>query len=190
VKTINIPASVEFGAVAQKDARVLILGSLPSAVSLQRGEYYAHPRNAFWSIMGSLLGASRDLPYPVRLERLKECGVALWDVCASGRRKGSLDSNIADEVPNDFTTFLDRHSGIILICFNGGTARRIFERRVLPNLASSFAGIRYEQLASTSPAHAAIPFEEKLSRWRKVLESASVNVRWAKSAGRSPPSEP
>ncbi len=167
----NVSRSKCFAAVARRDARVLILGSLPGCVSLERGEYYAHPRNAFWDIMGNLFGASRDLPYALRLHRLKERGIALWDVCASGRRAGSLDGAIADEVTHDLDPFLKRHTCIKLICFNGSMAGRIFERRVLARAGARMDGIRREVLASTSPAHAAMTFEQKLKRWREVLES-------------------
>src|ERR1017187_7782411 len=87
----DIVKSKCFEPVAGADARVLILGSLPGKVSLERGEYYAQPYNAFWRIMGELVGASRDLPYQNRLELLKQHHIALWDVCAAGFRAGSLD---------------------------------------------------------------------------------------------------
>jgi hypoxanthine-DNA glycosylase len=151
---------------------VLILGSLPSTVSLERGQYYAHSRNAFWTIMGKLFGASRDLPYAARLLRLKECGIALWDVCASACRPGRLDSKISDAAVNDFNAFFSSHRGIKLICFNGAEAHKIFRRQILPGLAPEFAAIRREVLPSTSPAHAGMGLEEKIERWRDVLNSA------------------
>jgi len=150
---------------------VLILGSLPGQVSLRAGEYYAHPYNAFWRIMGSLFGAGREMPYILRLRRLNECGIALWDVCASAQRQGSLDSKLTKIVPSDFRTFFLNHSGINLICFNGSTSGHLYRRRVLPALPPRFAGIRREVLPSTSPAHAAMRWEQKLSRWREVLFS-------------------
>ena len=165
------PKSEGFGAVAGDDAKVLILGSLPGQESLKRGKYYAHPRNAFWPIMGKLFGASPDLPYPDRICRLIVSGIALWDVCASARRPGSLDSKISAVVPNDFSAFLSRHPHVKLICFNGTKAAKIYRRRVIPNLTPNFAEIRRELLPSTGPAYAAMPFEEKLKRWRDVLGS-------------------
>ena len=168
----NIPESAGFGAAARDDAQVLILGSLPGRESLQRGEYYAHPRNAFWPLMERLFGASPDQPYADRIRRLTESGIALWDVCASGCRPGSLDSEISAVIPNDLSTFLGSHSRVKLICFNGVEAAKIYRRRVLPDLAPHFAEIRREVLPSTSPAHAAMPFEEKLGRWREILDFA------------------
>lgn len=160
-----------FPPVARADARVLILGSLPGAVSLARREYYAQPRNAFWPIMAALLGASPELPYAQRLDRLVGSGIALWDVCASGFRPGSLDSAIARDsvVPNDFPRFFAEHRRIALIGFNGGTAAALFERTVVPALPEDVRAIRTARLPSTSPAHAGMPYAEKLRRWREAL---------------------
>lgn len=171
LESYTFPKSEGFGPVVRRDAQVLILGSLPGKVSLERGEYYAHPRNAFWTIMGILFGAPRRMPYATRLQRLQERRIALWDVCASARRPGSLDSELSDELPNDFDAFLGQHEDIVLIGFNGAKAGRIFHRRVLPGLAPRFAGIRRVVLPSTSPAHAAMSLEEKVERWREALDS-------------------
>ena len=143
----------------------------PARVSLERGEYYAQPRNAFWRIMGELAGASSDLPYGDRLRLLKENGIALWDVCAAGERSGSIDSAIqlSTVETNDISRFLRAHTDVGLICFNGKKAKEIYDRKVLQKPPTLFERIRYEVLPSTSPAHAAMSYEQKLSRWRSVL---------------------
>jgi hypoxanthine-DNA glycosylase len=182
--------SIGFGYVARADAGVLILGSLPGKVSLERGEYYAQPQNAFWRIMGELAGASPDLPYKDRLRLLKENGIALWDVCAAGHRPGSLDSAIrlATVETNDISGFLRNYTRIRLICFNGKKAQEIFDRKVRQDPPSIFARIRYEVLPSTSPAHAAMSYEQKLSRWRIVLGRGSAS-RWLRSCAMPTPLE-
>ena len=86
--------SVGFPPIADADARVLVLGSLPGRMSLEKQQYYAQPYNAFWKIMGQLFGAAPELPYERRLEELRKHGVAVWDVLAAGERSGSLDSAI------------------------------------------------------------------------------------------------
>jgi hypoxanthine-DNA glycosylase len=105
------------------------------------------------------------------LERLVQRKIALWDVCASAERVGSLDSSIlvASVVPNDFRVFLHAHGDIRLICFNGGGAERLFGRLVLPRLAASQARIPRVRLPSTSPAHAGMKGDEKLRLWRDAL---------------------
>ena len=157
-----ISRSEGFGPVSGPDARILILGSLPGAESLRRHEYYAHPRNAFWPIMGQLFGAAPDRPYQFRLHRLMSNRVALWDVCASAQRVGSSDSALAFVAANDFDAFLAEHLGIQLICFNGSKAGELFRRRVLPYLPQRLAEIPRVVLPSTSPVRAAMTFEEKL----------------------------
>jgi hypoxanthine-DNA glycosylase len=162
-----------FTPIADAHARVLILGSLPGQVSLRRRQYYAQPRNAFWKIMGRLFGAGPELPYAERVQRLVQNRIALWDVCAAAQRPGSLDAAIvrASVVPNDLAAFIDSHPDIGLICYNGGKAAELYRRLVLPGLPASGRTLRYATLPSTSPAHAAMPFEEKLTRWAAVLQN-------------------
>jgi hypoxanthine-DNA glycosylase len=161
---------VSFDAVESADARVLILGTLPSVKSLERGEYYAHPRNCFWWIMGKLVGASPELAYENRLLHLRNSGIALWDVCRSAERTGSSDAKIRMESveANDFISFLGSHPRIELICFNGQPAERLFRRKVLPQL-TEVRPIPQQVLDSTSPACARITREEKLARWREAI---------------------
>jgi hypoxanthine-DNA glycosylase len=151
---------------------VLILGTLPGQASLREHQYYAHPHNQFWRIMGEFFGASRDLPYRDRLRCLKANRVALWDVVASAHRPGSLDGNIRGEtvVLSDLAPFLKSHRRIALICFNGGTAAQLYRRLVLPGLPERAKAIRRETLPSTSPAHAAMSLAEKMKRWSVILE--------------------
>ena len=162
-----------FPPIADLHARVLILGSLPGQVSLQRQQYYAQPQNAFWKIMGHLFDAGPEWPYAERAQRLIQNGVALWDVCASAQRPGSLDAAIVHSsvVPNELATFIESHPDVGLIGFNGGKAADLYRRLVLPGLPASVRAIRYATLPSTSPAHAAMPFEEKLTRWAAILQN-------------------
>ena len=113
-----------FAPIARADARVLILGSMPGAASLAAGEYYAHPRNAFWSIIEAVWDIPRSLPYTERARSVQARGLAIWDVVARCRRPTSLDADIdrASVVVNDFAGFLGRHPGIRQIAFNGAGA--------------------------------------------------------------------
>ena len=167
----RVALSVGFPPIAAPNARILVLGSLPGVKSLAMQEYYAQPYNAFWRIMGALVGAGRELPYAARLERLCAHGIAVWDVLAAGEREGSLDAAIVSNsvVVNDFNSFFERHRRIRLICFNGNTAAALFRRKVLPSLAPEWAAIERQALPSTSPAYASLRFEQKLARWSAVL---------------------
>jgi double-stranded uracil-DNA glycosylase len=162
-----------FDPIANGAAKVLILGTLPGQASLQKSEYYAQPRNVFWRIMGDLFGASPQSPYAERTSRLVAAGVALWDVCHSANRPGSLDASIREDVPNDLAGFLRSHRQLRLICFNGAKAADIYRRKVI--LPEDLSGITNEEvLPSTSPAYAAMPYEEKLARWTVVRKRCEV----------------
>jgi hypoxanthine-DNA glycosylase len=155
--------------IVGRDARVLILGSMPGVASLAAGRYYAHPRNAFWPIMGAVLGFPASQPYADRVVALQEAGVAVWDVLKTCVRPGSLDTAIerSSEVANDISGLLECHPGIRCIAFNGGAAEAAFCRH-MPALAD--AGLHLLRLPSTSPANASWPFERKLAAWSAVFE--------------------
>ena len=157
-----------FDPISHRSARLLILGSMPGVKSLAARQYYAHPRNAFWPIMGELYGFSADLPYARRAAALKKSGVALWDVLSACERPGSLDSAIARGscIANDLPAFFQRHPNIRVVGFNGGEAERIFKRTTLPRLDAG--RLTFVRLPSTSPAHT-LPLATKTALWRKLL---------------------
>lgn len=159
-----------FPAIADANANTLILGSMPSEVSLQRQQYYGHPRNAFWRIMQALYGIPSELPYAQRTRLLKQQRLALWDVMKACRRQGSLDSNIADDsiVINDFALFLSQHRHIERLFFNGARAEKEYLRQVLPTLPVELARIPRVRLPSTSPAMAMLSFEQKVQQWSRI----------------------
>lgn len=155
-----------FAPLATPAARILILGSMPGQASLSAGQYYAHPHNAFWRIMGELVGAGPDKPYAERVAILGAHGVAVWDVLQSCVRPGSLDADIRDEAPNDFAGFFARVPKLTHIGLNGGKAASSFKRHAAGHCP---AGVAVTVLPSTSPAHAARSFAEKLALWRAAL---------------------
>ncbi|MGD9409207.1 MAG: DNA-deoxyinosine glycosylase [Thiohalocapsa sp.] len=167
-----LPIRRAFPPVLGEAPRLLILGSMPSEASLAAQQYYGHPRNAFWPIMLQLLGLPVEMSYAGRTRALREQRIALWDVIAACARPGSLDADIRPETVqvNDFAGLLAAHPSIRCIAFNGGTAEREFRRRVLPTLDEPHAGIERLRLPSTSPAHAGMRFEAKLTAWRVILE--------------------
>ncbi len=150
---------------------MLILGSLPSLKSIQFGQYYGHPQNAFWKIMGDVVGAGPELTYEHRTAALVSRHIAVWDVLASSERPGSMDSAIVSDTAsaNDFSGFLGQHRGIKLVCFNGQTAAKYFNRLVSSDTERDFAGIAFEILPSTSPAYAAMNYGDKLKSWSAIM---------------------
>lgn len=152
-----------FAPVVDDATRVLILGSLPGEASLAARRYYAHPQNRFWHLTGAIVGA--DLPalaYPDRLACLKMYGLGLWDVVASGKRRGSLDAALREVEGNDLAALVARLPGLRTIGFNGATAARIGRRLLDPDTSARLTLI---DLPSTSPAYAAMPLAEKRARW-------------------------
>lgn len=144
------------------DRRVLriVLGSFPSEASLAAGQYYAHPRNQFWRLLGELFGEPlHEAPYERRLERLLVHRVGLWDVLDACDREGSLDSAITNPRANAFARLERLAPQLVDIAFNGGTAGRF-----APVFAA--AGYATTVLPSSSPAHAGRTYEQKLALWR------------------------
>ena len=163
---------------------------MPGAISLRQGRYYAHPRNAFWPIAAEILGFDPALDYALRLERLTQAGVALWDVLQGCEREGSLDADIRNAVPNDFAGFLRAHPRLRRVCLNGGKAASLFRRQVLPSLPAALADpLVCLDLPSTSPAHAAISYEQKLAAWRsgEPARRAGLSPARCLSGRRMPP---
>jgi hypoxanthine-DNA glycosylase len=163
-----------FAPVAAPDARVLVLGSAPSVISLQRGEYFGNPRNAFWPIMAELLGCPAGEDYAARTRMLLQARIAVWDVLAHAQRPGSLDASIVTGTAevNDFAAFFADHPAVRAVFFNGRAARTFWDRRVagVQELPSS---LTLTTLPSTSPAHASLSRGGKAAAWRHVVEAAA-----------------
>jgi hypoxanthine-DNA glycosylase len=154
-----------FAPVINAHTKILILGSLPGDASLEQGQYYAHPQNKFWKLVGDTIGtelAGRD--YPTRLSLLLEHRIGLWDVIATAHRAGSLDSEIRQHTQNDLLALISSLPELNTIAFNGGTAARIG----LKTLGEQVADFRVLLLPSSSPAYAALSYEKKLSSWRAL----------------------
>jgi hypoxanthine-DNA glycosylase len=150
--------------VIAPDTRILILGSFPGAASLAAQQYYAHPRNQFWKLVGALIGEDLyALPYAERLPRLLAHRFGLWDVLAACEREGSLDSSIRKPAANDLERLRHLCPALETVGFNGQASGKF-----APQFAQQ--GYRTVVLPSSSPAHMALTFEQKLSVWRRLVE--------------------
>lgn len=165
-----------FPPIADHSVQVLILGSMPGVLSLKANQYYAHPRNAFWVIMGNLYNFDAYCSYESRVNNLKKSHVALWDVLHSCVRPGSLDSSIKNDsrICNDFKSFFSQYTNIRLIAFNGTEAEKSFNKYVLPGL--NLFNLRFIRLPSSSPAHTKT-LEYKIEAWRKALLIANTKYK-------------
>ncbi len=163
-----------FPPIVTPASTVLILGSMPGSLSLRRQQYYAHPRNDFWRLMRDLVGVPADAPYDERIDHLKKSGIALWDSLKYCERpRGSLDAAIVagTEEPNDFAALLEANPAIRAIGFNGKKAEQVFRQQVLSALPEMIVSwLVLIGLPSTSPANAGFTYEQKLARWRVIVD--------------------
>jgi hypoxanthine-DNA glycosylase len=162
-----------FPPVTDERTRILILGSLPGEESLRQQQYYAHPQNRFWELVGGAIGTDlRAIAYEERLQALLDHRIGLWDVIADAHRSGSLDSAIRAERANNLVALARSLPALAAIAFNGRKSA-VTGRRQIEEIANDFKLI---DLPSSSPAYAAMPFSEKLSRWAVIGSIAASPV--------------
>ncbi len=149
--------------IVSKTSKLLILGSLPGEMSLQKQEYYAHPQNSFWRLMSQLFGENPPLDYDGKIGLLLRHDIALWDVVGQAEREGSLDSNIKHPVPNEIGVLVQNYPSIKKIILNGQKAALLY-KKFFGDL-----GIKSIQVPSTSPARANLTFEQKLAEWQEAF---------------------
>jgi hypoxanthine-DNA glycosylase len=149
-----------FAPVTRPDTRLLVLGSLPGAMSLAQARYYANPRNQFWRLIGAAIERDVEaLAYEARLAALLDAGVGLWDTVAAATRAGSLDSDIRLHAASDLSAIAATLPALRAMAFNGGKSAKIGRRQL------GDTGLALVDLPSSSPAHASLSFERKRTAW-------------------------
>jgi TDG/mug DNA glycosylase family protein len=155
------------GPVVDKQTRVLILGSMPGLMSIKERQYYANPRNRFWTMIYAAFDAGRPAAdYQERLSFLLERRIGLWDVAESCTRKGSSDPSIVEAVANDFDAFFSIYNNIEYIFFNGKRSAGLF-RTLVPSGTASEKVLR--TLPSSSPANTSRPAAEIEGIWIRTI---------------------
>ena len=149
--------------VVSPQTRLLLLGSFPSVASLAAQQYYGHPRNQFWALLAALWGLDlRSMPYPQRLDLVRQRGLGIWDIYARCRRPGSLDAAIIEAEPNPLAALVTTLPALAAIAHNGGEAARAMK-------LTAALGLPVYRLPSTSPANASWSFERKREAWAAVF---------------------
>jgi hypoxanthine-DNA glycosylase len=157
-------SKISFKPIADKEITILILGTIPGDKSLELNEYYGHPRNRFWKIIATITNNTPSNLYFDKKQMLLKSKIGLWDVAHKANRKGSLDSAIRNEKPNDIEKFLLMHRNIKTVCFNGRKAEALYDKYFKRKRE-----IKYILLPSTSPANARFDFDKLCAEWKRIL---------------------
>ncbi|WP_216368492.1 DNA-deoxyinosine glycosylase [Limnovirga soli] len=163
-KAASTHTKTSFDPISNADTTILILGTMPGDKSLELGEYYGHSRNRFWKIISTITSNELPLIYSDKKALLLKSKIGIWDVAHKANRKGSLDSAIEDEEPNDLDSFISNHKNLKVIGFNGTKSKSLFDKYF-----DRKSGIKYIALPSTSPANTGIDFENICKQWRLIL---------------------
>ncbi|WP_314241339.1 DNA-deoxyinosine glycosylase [Empedobacter tilapiae] len=153
-----------FESIISLEPRILILGSLPGDLSLEINQYYGHPCNRFWKMMFEIFETEFSEDYGMRKKLILQNKFALWDVAHSADRKGSMDAEMKNVLPNQIDELLNEHPTIKKIIFNGKKAEQLFWKYFDKKLS-----IEYISLPSTSPANAQFSYERLMEIWKKAI---------------------
>ena len=174
--------------VIDRHTRLLVLGSFPGVASLRARQYYGHPQNHFWKILGALWDLPLSTaPYTERLDALLRHRLGVWDVYQACEREGSLDADIRQGALNDFNRVREACPGLVAVAHNGGESHR-HAPKVAAALGARLASnsdldepfavqqgqVLVHRLPSTSPANASWSFERKLQAWEAVFRRHGI----------------
>lgn len=162
-----------FAPLGDRDAAVLILGTMPSVLSLEKGQYYGNPQNAFWKLLYALWEQPPEKDYIDRCRFVRRHRLVLWDVLCDCRRTGSADASIRQPRPNDFAWLLGEYPGLRAVFFNSAGAAGFYKKLVRPD---PLAHLPRYTLPSSSPARA-MRFADKLAAWETLKNVWDVAIR-------------
>ena len=155
-----------FAPIINQDTEILILGSLPSDISIRTGEYYANPQNQFWRIIFTIFNNGLPLyQYSDKTNLLLKNKIGLWDVLAEANRQGSLDADIHGEVLNDFSGLFEAYPNVRKLAFNGDKAFRSFLR-----MRSGLQQKELSLLTSSSSANTGKAIVQKIKEWEIAVQ--------------------
>jgi len=165
-KTVNDQSKVQFHTIPpvyDKHSIILILGSFPSVKSREVNFYYGHPQNRFWKVISAICESEVPQTERDKIHLLLDNRIALWDVAASCKVKGSSDTSISDTVANDIGLIL-KSADIKKIFLNGTAAQKLYNKHFGDRIS-----IETHLLPSTSPANAAYSFERLVNEWKIIM---------------------
>lgn len=157
-------SKTSFDPISNSDTTILILGTMPGDKSIKLGEYYGHSRNKFWKIISTITDNDLPITYNDKKTLLLKTRIGIWDVAHKAIRKGSLDSAIENEQPNEISNFIKSHNNLKVIGFNGTKSQALYDKYF-----ERESGIRYILLPSSSPANTGIDFDSICRKWKQIL---------------------
>jgi hypoxanthine-DNA glycosylase len=158
---------ISFEPIINEKSNIIILGTMPSVISLQKNEYYANPQNVFWKIIFSTFDKPLSNDYEIKKAILLKNNIALWDVILSCSREGSSDEKIINSVANNFITLFEQYKDIQKVYFNGKNAEKYYKKLV--DIKKIRNDIQYFVLPSTSPANV-VTINKKLNAWKDQIQ--------------------
>lgn len=167
IKLTSTHSKTSFPPISNPNTEILILGTLPGEKSLELAEYYGHPRNRFWKIVATITNDNLPITYEDKKQLLIKHNIGVWDVAHKAIRKGSLDSAIESEEPNDLNTFISEHRNLKVIGFNGLKSKSLYDKYF-----NQKTDIKYITLPSSSPANAGISFEQICKAWAQLINNS------------------
>ena len=151
-----------FDAFFNLDSKILLLGSMPSIKSREKGFYYMHPQNRFWRVLEKVFNEQIGNNIKDKKDFLTKHKIALWDVLESCNINGSSDSSIKDVKVNDLNKII-KNSKINVIFTTGKKAFELYNKYCLDKTK-----IEAICLYSTSPANCAISFEKLVENYNII----------------------
>lgn len=151
-----------FDPIVSNNSKVLILGSMPSVVSLDKQEYYGFAHNRFWKIMHTVFH-DEITSYDKKKQLIINNHLALWDVIHACEREGSLDSAIRNVEVNNLSEFLKRYPNINAVICNGKKSYELYMRYFKNEKVKVYV------LPSTSNANRTIKEDVLFSKWKLLL---------------------
>ena len=152
----------EFDPIYFDDAKVLILGSMPSVKSKENGFYYSHPKNRFWTVLADVFSEEVPISKEERLQFLKRHHIALWDVIATCLIDGSSDSSIQQVQVNPIEDLLEKVP-IEAIFTTGKKAQQLYDQYCLKQTKMEAVC-----LPSTSPANCRVSYEDLKKAYQAI----------------------
>jgi double-stranded uracil-DNA glycosylase len=160
--------------VLAPDLRVLFCGINPGRISAAAAAHFANPRNDFWRLLHAAGFTSEVLAPAQQFELLKE-GLGVTNAAArttpgSGDLRRADFAGAAERLEEIARTLRPQWIGFVGKEAYRGTFN---ERPQLGEQGGRLVDTRLFVLPSTSPANAAVPWEERLRWFRELASRAS-----------------